>query len=207
MKRLIIAPHYDDEILGCGGIISKYKDDEFYILHVTNTDINRMREWEEIKKITPNIVYSISLEFMDSGNPQEDSIPLSVSTIGKLASSISEEVNKIKPEVIYIPFRSLHQDHQITNHACLIALRKYQGTIVEYEYTDQFAQFDRLNVNIFESLSTEDVNNKIIMMSKFDSQITPDRDPDAIVALARIRGFSANTDFAEGFKLVRKIIC
>jgi len=41
MKILVIAPHPDDETLGCGGTILKHKDlrDQIYWLIITNIGI------------------------------------------------------------------------------------------------------------------------------------------------------------------------
>lgn len=40
MKIFVIAPHLDNEILGCGGTILKHKDlrDQIYWLIITNID-------------------------------------------------------------------------------------------------------------------------------------------------------------------------
>ena len=54
-KILILAPHADDEILGCGGFISKYSKQNCHItvLILTNANIGapQIYSTEDIKKI------------------------------------------------------------------------------------------------------------------------------------------------------------
>jgi len=54
-KVLIISPHADDEILGCGGFISKYSKKNYLINVLILTNANKgapeIYHAEEIKKI------------------------------------------------------------------------------------------------------------------------------------------------------------
>lgn len=204
MKRLIIAPHYDDEILGCGGIISKYQIDDFFVYHATFTDANRYKEWNAVRDKALNIVDEVCGQFHDSGSLSQEGTMQSIG-LAATASSVSEYVNKIKPNVIYIPYKSLHQDHVFLRKASLIALRNFCGDIYEYEYTDQFSQYNMAIVDTFEKLEYQNILEKVHLMSLFESQINKTRDSEAIKALARIRGYSAGCKYAEGFNLVRSI--
>lgn len=199
--RLIISPHHDDEILGCGGIMSKYRGDEFVIVEVTAPDDTRKAEATEAFALYPNIKEVVRLDFPDAatgkGMTQQD-IPV-------LAGKIAEQIKKFTPNVVYIPFHSLHQDHQIVNHASLVALRNYNWTILEYEYAESLSQFGQMEANYFERLNKDDIEIKCQAMHRFNSQIKSDRDTNSIQALATLRGYSAQWPFAEGFRLVRSI--
>ena len=62
---LILSPHADDEILGCGGFISKYSKKNFFInvLILTNAnkgapEIYSPQDIKQIRKLVWNIQFS-----------------------------------------------------------------------------------------------------------------------------------------------------
>ena len=122
-KILVVAPHPDDETLGCGGMLlkNKLKDAELYWLIMTNMadnldvsndkankrqlEISRVAEAYGFKKI-------MVLDFQPA---ELDTIPIK-SIIGK----ISEFVAEIEPNEIYLPFpRDAHSDHKVVFDACV----------------------------------------------------------------------------------------
>ena len=47
-RILIISPHADDEVLGCGGMISKYSDsNNIYVAIMTNASIGNPKLFSE----------------------------------------------------------------------------------------------------------------------------------------------------------------
>ena len=75
-KVLIISPHPDDEVIGCGGLISKIKENggKVYVLFLTNGDTNdfsavgkstsrqRNNEIEKVAKFLKFDDYEIAFE-------------------------------------------------------------------------------------------------------------------------------------------------
>lgn len=206
MKRMVISPHFDDEILGVGGSISKYCNDEWKIVYVTDANNDRKLERENVlRRLTFEVpdIKIFDLKFNDSASKiYAESRDM---TVARVASELSDLVKRLTPDIVYIPFSSLHQDHQLIRHASLVALRSFSGTILEYEYADQFNQFGLMSANYFETLSNSDLKLKYELMELYSSQMTLLRDSNAITSLASLRGYQANTDFAEAFNLVRLI--
>lgn len=198
MSRVIISPHADDEILGVGGTISKLQGtDDFTIVEITHCSNDRRSEFEEATSLVNNIQHVEWLGFKDGG--------MSNLHIPQIARAISSIVMSVNPSHVYIPYNSLHQDHQLVNHACLIALRNYYGCVLEYEYVEGLSQFASMDPNYFESISDTDITTKCSMIECFKSQVGYLRDSKSLHSLATVRGFSAGSDYAEGFRLVRQV--
>lgn len=205
MKRVIISPHFDDEILGVGGTMNKYSTDDWTLVYVTSANEERIQERDRMLSHLKSKVQKIKivdLNFKDSGSGIGE-FDLDSTNLSKLAKLIEKHCEAA--EIVYIPFKSLHQDHQVINHACLIALRSFQGTILEYEYTDQFSQFNTMTANYFERLDDISIRNKVYQMRAYFSQVNNLRDEEAIVSLAKIRGYQCGFPYAEGFNLIRHI--
>ena len=124
-KFLIIAPHPDDEILGCGGLISKIKANKgkVTVLTVCNhlpplykekdskKTINEMKKAHALLKVDQ----SINLMYPACLLHREDQY--------KINNQIFDIVKKNKPDYVFLPFPDRHQDHKITFECSMVATR------------------------------------------------------------------------------------
>ena len=116
---VILAPHPDDEIMGCGGVIQKHlsQGDQLHIIYMTDgsrgtSDMRRNLELTSIRKKelkNSNALLGVKeyyhLDIEDS-SPNEWS-DYSDRFIGILLS--------IEPTTVYLPFfNDIHEDHQRT---------------------------------------------------------------------------------------------
>jgi LmbE family N-acetylglucosaminyl deacetylase len=221
-KILIVAPHADDEVLGCGGIIAKYcsNGDSVYVAIMTNAhigdpqlfseeSINIVRE--EAKK-AHKILGVKETFFYDFPAPRLDATP---------AYLISNELNKLfhKLEIatLYLPHRGdIHKDHTVIFQAALVAARPINNcsikTILTYETlseTEWAAPFgsDVFIPNVFEEINGF-LAKKIEAISCYKSQIKEfphSRSIESIENLAKYRGVTIGTEYAESFCLIRSI--
>ena len=116
-KILVIAPHPDDETLGCGGSLMRHKDEGDQIYWLIVTGISEDYGWEkdlvikrddEIKSVTKKYgfdgVFNLRLPVT-----KLDTLPVS-----RLVQKISDVQKEIEPEIIYLPFiYDVHTDHQV----------------------------------------------------------------------------------------------
>ena len=123
---LVVAVHPDDETLGCGGTLLKHKTsgDEVHWLICTTIDKTnsyyKTRE-DELKRVADaykfNSVNNIRLKTM-----QVDEYGMS-----SLIDKISNVINTIKPNIIYLPFKGdVHSDHRKifeASYSCTKAFR------------------------------------------------------------------------------------
>lgn len=219
-KIIVVAPHPDDETLGCGGVLLKHKNagDEIHWLLMTSISAKEHVSAAEIERETTELDF-VALKYrFDSVTSLKlppaliDRFPLS-----ELVSGISQVFLKIKPEVVYLPFEGdVHSDHRVTFQAAASCCKSFRCSsikkIMSYETiseTDFVLNTGAIRFvpNIFipiEGLLEE----KISIMNIYESEMGPfpfPRSESAIRALATIRGVNANCLAAESFMLLKEI--
>lgn len=131
-RVIVFAPHVDDETIGLGGTLIKYKEkaSEVYIVYITDgsgatTDLNKEELIKKRKSEAQTLkeIYGISeiifLDYKDSEVNFEDD---------KLIRDIKGIVDDIKPTIIYIPFLvDSHIDHYNTSIAAIKALENIES--------------------------------------------------------------------------------
>lgn len=100
MLRLILAPHMDDEAMGCGGLMAKHPD-ECVVVVMTDSGETRAREHAEAMEIL-GVSESRRLGFPDGQTPQH---------MTEMVGAIDAIMAELKPDELYLPYPSLHQDH------------------------------------------------------------------------------------------------
>lgn len=219
-KVLVIAPHPDDEILGCGGtMIRNIKEgNEVYVCVVTKgypplfnaerTALNREDTIACHKAIGVTDTY-----YLDFPSTQLETIARS-----DFNGSILDVVRKIQPDEVYIPhWGDMQKDHQMVAEAAMVAVRpKYipqVKRVYSYETMSETA-WNAPNVqnefipNVFVDIS-DTLEDKKKALSYFKLQVSefPDaRSLEAIEALAKYRGAIANMKAAEAFMLIRELV-
>ncbi|HBI6224289.1 TPA: PIG-L family deacetylase [Clostridium perfringens] len=219
MKVLVIAPHPDDEILGVGGTIKKRskKGDEVYVCIVTKGykplfDEEVIQMGREEAKIADKMLGVKETFFLDFPAVMLETIPRY-----EFNEKISEIVQKIQPDEIYIPHRGDMQiDHQMVVDAAMVAVRpKYKHKIKRvyaYETLSETGwnipnQQNEFIPNVYEDI-TETLKDKLESMRIFKSQLGefPEaRSIGALDALAKYRGAIVGVKAAEAFILIREI--
>ena len=220
---LIIAPHADDEILGCGGVIAKYKSagNKVFIIVATNasigapdiyskTDVELTRQ-EAIA--AHNFLGVQETIFLDYPAPN-----LKNAERFRISMDLSLLLSRIEPEVVFLPHPSdLHSDHSVIYESALVALRPFSAPSVKHIYCYEtlsetewapYQGIDPFHPNVFIDISTE-IDSKLKAMKFFKSQLKQfphSRSIEAITALAQLRGSTINSTSAEAFELVRLIM-
>ena len=218
-KILVIAPHPDDEVLGCGGTIAKHvkEGDEVYLCIVTK---GYTPDWSEefIKNRPKEIKKSneiLGIEktyFLNFPTAKLDTIPQK-----ELNDSISNIVKEIKPEIVYAPHEGdLSKEHRLIFEAALVATRPKPGSSVKkilcYETLSETEWGRNLIKKMFIPNVYIDISNtlkeKLKAMKAYKSELKEYPHPrslEIIKALAKKRGSEAGLKFAEAFMLIREI--
>lgn len=220
-KILILSPHADDEILGCGGFISKYSNKNYQINVLILTNANKgapeLYSTKEIKNIRDeakqanNLIGTKKLYFENLPALNLVNYP-----IYKITSIINKYMKNINPEIILIPSSNdIHDDHKIIFKAAKISIRPNRKSnlkkVLTYEVlseTEWNENGKSFNPNYYISLSKLDINNKVKAFLKYKSQAKKfphPRSKEAIINLSKVRGSQVFMKYAEAFK-VEKIL-
>ena len=220
-KVLILSPHADDEILGCGGFISKFSKLNYQISVLILTNANKgapemysHKEIENIREESKNANRIIGTKKLFFENLP--ALNLNNYQIYKISNLIESYIKKIKPEMVLIPsINDINEDHKIIFKASKVALRYNKKNnvkkILSYEVlseTEWNENEKTFNPNYFISLEKSDINNKIKAFNLYKSQVKKyphPRSKDGIISLSRVRGSQVFTKYAEAFK-VEKIL-
>lgn len=224
MNILVFAPHPDDEVLGCGGMIAKHiaQGDEVTVCVMTCGkapifDDSPAKENGWPHNLYPEICAShkllgvkqtLFLQFAAAAMETE----LRYHMNGK----VCDVINQVKPDVVYIPhFGDMQKDHTITVEAVMVAVRPKGAHRVQSVYAYETLSETEWNVphstntfipNVFVDIS-EYLDIKLQAMACYQSQLGPFPDPrslEAVEALAKLRGSTMKAKAAEAFMLIRE---
>jgi LmbE family N-acetylglucosaminyl deacetylase len=224
-KVLIIAAHPDDDILGCGGLMSKYKGQiDFKVIFIAegsscryNKDqINTADVFKAIQERNNFAVRSLksigvtNYCFYDLPCGRLDQVD--IIDINKI---IEKEIQSFKPDTVFThSFDDANNDHIIVHRATQMATRPGSSSFVAKVYayevlsSSEWRFTKTFSPNYFESLSKGDLLNKWSALMEYESEIKEfpyPRSKEGIYTLGKYRGMQSANNFAEAFMLIRHI--
>lgn len=226
---LVIAPHPDDEIFGCGGLIRriKKKGGKVYVVYLTvgkTQDFSKKGESDpeerlhEIKKVVRYLGidgYHVAFpgdEFMLQLDHMPQRRLIHEVERGKLS------LETVKPTIFAFPSsHDYNQDHRAANEACITAARPVNGEfkhqpqlILEYEFPYvSWSPMQGMVPNMYLSLDTDALKAKLHSLKLYKSQMKTKKGPISEYGaeqLALLRGVQSGVDAAEAYVARRLIV-
>ena len=217
-KILIVAPHPDDETLGCGGTILKHKSlgDEVHWLICTKMFENSTYKLNQIKIREKEIssVYK-HYKFDSLLNLSYEAASLNQTMIKNIVEKLNKILINLKPDVIYLPFfGDAHSDHRILTEAVLASSKTFRAPFIKKILA--YETLSETNFSIPNSIFKPNVyidisrffNTKLEILELYKSEIKNHpfpRSKKAVEALALLRGSESDLHYAEAFMLIKSI--
>lgn len=217
---LVIAPHPDDETLGCGATILRHisEGDRVYWLIITQASKENgfnasvyAKESNQILQVAKNYGFT---KYFQLTHP-----PMKLDQVGKLdlIMEIGDIVNETQAEVIYLPYREdAHSDHMAVFDAAVACTKTfrypYVKSVLAYETLSETEFGLKPSASPFRPNLYINVSNylerKISIMKCYDGEMGEfpfPRSEECIRSLAKLRGSQAGFFAAESFVIIKEI--
>lgn len=220
-KILVVSVHPDDETLGCGGTIfhHKHKGDQVYWLNLTSMIEGSTYNGDMVKNQMQTVAKVQELyNFQEVFNLKFPTTKLDTVPSGELIGKISEVVNKVKPQVIYLPYAfDVHSDHRVAFNAAFACTKNFRYPFIErvlmmetLSETEQAPSFvnQTFTPNVYVDI-TSHFNKKIDAFKTYSTEVQPaplPRSLECVESLAKLRGSFIGVKYAEAFQLLKESI-
>ena len=223
-RILVIAPHADDETLGCGGTIARRLAEgcEVHVAVVTGHGDEPHPLWPRSAWEVVRAEASRAMEALGGAKLVFDEVPAAlVDDIAKwkLNQAIGRIVDAVAPDVVYVPFPfDLHKDHREIFHSLSVAWRPHSptGRKIKSVYCYEVQSETHWNApyveagflpNTWVDISAH-LDAKLRALACYESQIRPAPDArsiEAVRALAVWRGAQQGFAAAEAFVAIKLV--
>ena len=221
MRILVIAPHPDDETLGCGGSLLKHKSNGDSLSWVVATRGHEPQWSAELLDQKEREISAVAAAygFDKTFRLNLPTIKLDQVPFDEIIVSLRDALTESQPDCVYLNHAGdVHSDHRVLFEATMSVLKPfYSGKyglkrVLSYEV---LSSTDAAPVNparaflpnVFTDV-TEFLEKKLDIMGLYESELQPSPLPralDSLRALARVRGATIGVEYAEAFMLVREV--
>ncbi len=212
-KILVIAPHADDEVLGCGGYLLHQAEAgaEIHLVIGTIGGTDKRQDYDvrlrEFEDVCMALQCSGRLIFKN-----KDAILDTVPSF-ELTKAIDGYIDTIHPDEIFLNYRSRHQDHIKMYDCAMASLRLREGympkfvALYEYPFVSDGLDIVR-GGKVYHDIS-DVMTAKVEMFKLYKTQVREAPSPlnsNGIRTLAAIRGLESGMKYAEMFYVQKMII-
>jgi LmbE family N-acetylglucosaminyl deacetylase len=213
VTTLVIAPHADDELLGCGGTLLRRRAAGRDVAWVLVTDAkdglgppSDVRD-AEIERVREGLgIPAPSLTRLGHGTTTLDTLPMSL-----LVAELSDVIQRTRPSEVLIPHpEDVHSDHRVTARAALAATKWFRGEgilrVLSYETLSEtgIGGSSSFRPDIHIDISPW-LDRKIALLQHYTTELGAfpfPRSEEAVRALAALRGANAGFRAAEAFQIL-----
>ena len=204
MKRLILAPHPDDESLGCGGLLAK-DPHESAVAVLSDKGDGRLDELDKAHKI---LGYQLALVAPFATGSLTD-------RSRELTTWIDNQLRELKPDALYIPTPGAHQDHIAVYEAGIRSARMSYTSDAWFVPNVYLYHVPSYTTELYPSpypwgrylsLTEEEMDRKMQAIAAYESQAVGCFNPAKLAEEhANYTGSKVNVRYAEQYAVVRQV--
>jgi LmbE family N-acetylglucosaminyl deacetylase len=217
---MVVAPHPDDETLGCAGALLRHAQAGDTIIWLVITSMHEVDGYT-LKQIDNRQaeMHAVAQRYgfaevvcLGLRTARLDSLPLA-----DLISHISSVFQRIRPEILYIPYRyDAHSDHGCVFDAVSACSKSFRYPFIRSVYAYETlsetgfgltVENSAFSPNLFVDIS-HCLEQKLSIMMIYQDEIGTfpfPRSQEAVKALAQLRGAQANMLAAEAFMILKEL--
>lgn len=217
MKTMVIAPHADDEVLGCAGTLLKRKAEGNQVACIIMTQISQIegnnkslisKKNEEVKNVASLMEFDL-LKIMNFS-------PSTLDRLGydSIIKSLKDIIVSFEPNELLLPhFSDAHSDHRVIFEACLSFCKWFRYPSIKKIMMYETLSETEFGINIYKPFIpnyfvniSQFFKKKLEVCSYYESEIGCfpfPRSKKAISALALLRGATSGYEAAEAFQIIK----
>ena len=190
--------------MGCGGLIAKYPD-QCHVLTLADSGPTRTQEHARAMSILGTASFT-NLDMPDAHLGDN---------MSRLVKALDSALDSLKPDEVYLPYPSLHQDHIAVYEAGMRSARVsmsadhwFPPAVLVYDIAayDVNLYPSDLRWNVFEPLDEEHIDAKAGACAAYVSEIPAAVHPiNSVREIAAAIGRMRLVPYAEQFALVRQV--
>lgn len=204
MKVAVIAPHADDEVIGCGGVIQHHvaDGDEVHAVIVSDRVYGHTVDPDYVEKTRAETMVAKELLRYDRAiflGLRDEMLDMQQILVIRAL----EEQTFGPYDRVYLPWKEdTNQDHRAVFAAGMVAFRS-ASDVLAYETPGSTSSFDP---KVYCPMAAYQLGWKLLAFKAYESEQKPSPHPrsrELMEALAKVRGARFGCEFAEAFEAVR----
>ncbi len=226
-RVLVIAPHPDDETLGCGGTIARLTrvGARVFVMAVVVGDMPRVggdsrvsERLDEFAKACELLgVEQSEVCWTDSERHMRLDLVPQLDLVRLIEDDAALSMRATRPEVVLMPAAGgTNQDHVAVHRAAFVVMRPHAGSlkptppvVLGYSIPEERAWSGGLEPSTIAVDTSEDLTTKLAALDAYRSQAQPPGHPrhiDHVEMLDRMTGYDLGVAAAERFVAYR-LVC
>ncbi len=225
-RVLLLAPHADDEVLGCGGLLASLarRGVEVHVLYASvdgsrhyglvgaTTFAERVAEIEEVSRL---LGFTYEIAYPDKGlMMQMDTVPRR-----DLVDRYQAAMDERRPDVVLLPSGADYDhDHVAVFAAGFAAARpipeRFGKRLVPHVLTYEMSKIQWAAAPLPRSTAYHELDDEALLTKQdaiacYRTQARPSphiRSPESVQALAVLRGAEVGVPYAEAFEVLRTVV-